>query len=466
MRTEFDAIIIGSGQAGPFLAVRLAEAGLRTALIEREHLGGTCVNLGCMPTKTLVASARAAHVVRRAREFGVGVDGDIRIDMKSVRARKDAIVEASRASLEAWIAATPNLTLVRGHARFVSPDAVRVEEHLFRAPRIFINVGGRPVLPEWPGLSRIPYMTSAEALDLQEVPERLVIAGASYIGLEFAQIFRRFGSRVTVIDAAERIVPREDPDVSQGLKRILEAEGIEFRLGVRDIRLSQSGLGFWLEGAAAGRAIAVPGSHLLLAVGRRPNSDALSLERAGVAIDRKGFIVVDDELRTSAPGIWALGDVNGRGAFTHTAYNDFEIVAANLLDGGQRRLSDRIPAYALFTDPPLARVGMTEAEALAVSDHVLVGRLAMSRVGRARERGETQGFMKVLVDARSDRILGAALLGIEADEAIHVLITAMAADMTSEALRRVVPVHPTVAELIPTLLSSLEPLCAVRASAA
>jgi pyruvate/2-oxoglutarate dehydrogenase complex dihydrolipoamide dehydrogenase (E3) component len=454
MRTEFDAIIIGSGQAGPFLAVRLAKAGYRTALIERAQLGGTCVNLGCMPTKALVASARAAHLARRAGDFGVRLTGAVEIDLKAVRARKDAIVRASRASLEAWVAATPNLTLVRGHARFAAPGAVQVEDALLHAPRIFINVGGRPVVPDWPGLSHIPFLTSSEIMELDAVPERLVVAGASYIGLEFAQIFRRFGAEVTVIDVAERLVAREDPDVSAGLRRVLEDEGIRFHLGVKDIAITPRDGGFRLEG----RGAAIDGSHLLLAVGRRPNSDGLSLERAGVAIDARGFIPVDEELRTNAPGVWALGDVNGRGAFTHTAYNDHEIVAANLLEGGGRRLSDRIPAYALFTDPPLARVGMTEAQALSACADVRVGRLAMTRVGRARERGETSGFMKVLVDGRTDRLLGAAFFGIEADEAIHVLITAMSAGLTCEDLRRAVPVHPTVSELIPTLLSSLEPL--------
>jgi pyruvate/2-oxoglutarate dehydrogenase complex dihydrolipoamide dehydrogenase (E3) component len=466
MSTEFDAIIIGSGQAGPSLAARLARAGLKTALIERDQLGGTCVNRGCMPTKTLVASARAAHVARRAAEYGVMLGGEIAVDMKAVRARKDAIVLSSRANLEAWIVATPNLTLIRGHARFVSPDAVAVEDQLYRAPKIFINVGGRPVVPDWPGLERIRYLTSTEVMELDQVPAHLVIAGASYIGLEFAQIFRRFGAAVTVIDLADRVVPREDAEVSAALRTILEAEGVEFRLGVRDVKVTPRGQGFILEGETGEGRAGLAGSHLLLAVGRRPNADALSLERAGVAIDRRGFITVDEQLRTSTPGIWALGDVNGRGAFTHSAYNDHEIVAANLFDGGQRRVSDRIPAYALFTDPSLARAGMSEAEARACGRSVLVGRLAMSRVGRARERGETAGFMKVLVDAASGHILGASLLGIEADEAIHVFITAMACGLTADQLRRAVPVHPTVSELIPTLLSGLEPLPAACATAA
>ena len=466
MPTEFDAIIIGSGQAGSFLAVRLAKAGFRTALIERDQLGGTCVNRGCMPTKTLVASARAAHVARRAADFGVILDGEVRIDMQAVRARKDSIVLSSRASLEAWIAATPKLTLVRGHARFVSSDTVRVEEQLYRAAKIFINVGGRPVVPDWPGLERTAYLTSTEVMDLDEVPAHLVIAGASYIGLELAQVFRRFGAAVTVIDAADRPVAREDPEVCAELRRILEAEDVQFRLGVRDVRVTARKAGFILEAAGSGEELRLCGSHLLLAVGRRPNSDPLSLEQAGVAVDGRGFIAVDDQLRTNVPGIWALGDVNGRGAFTHSAYNDYEIVAANLLDGEDRRLGDRIPAYALFTDPPLARVGMSEAQALASGCDVLVARLPMSRVGRARERGETAGFMKALVDASSGRILGATLLGIEADEAIHVFITAMAAGLTADQLRRAVPVHPTVSELIATLLSNLEPLSAIRASAA
>jgi pyruvate/2-oxoglutarate dehydrogenase complex dihydrolipoamide dehydrogenase (E3) component len=458
MPGRYDAIIIGSGQAGPFLAVRLAEAGLKTLLIERGHLGGTCVNTGCMPTKTLVASARVAHLARRAESYGVRVGGPVDVDLAAVRARKAEIVETSRANLEAWLGAIPNLTRLRAHAHFLAPNTVAAGGETYRAPRIFINVGGRPAVPQWPGLMQTPHLTSTEALEVAELPAHLVIAGASYIGLEFAQIFRRFGAAVTVIDSAARIVAREDPDVSLALRRILECEGIAFELGVRDIEVAPRSCGFELTAAGAAGSVLLTGSHLLLAVGRRPNSDGLDLDRAGVATDARGYIVVDDELRTNVPGIWALGDVNGRGAFTHTSYNDFEIVAANLLDGARRSVRDRIPAYALFTDPPLARVGLTEAEALETCKDVLIGHLPMRRVGRARERGETQGFMKALVDGATGKLLGAALLGIEADEAIHGLILAMASGLRVDDLRRAVPIHPTVSELIPTLLSGLEAL--------
>jgi pyruvate/2-oxoglutarate dehydrogenase complex dihydrolipoamide dehydrogenase (E3) component len=458
MATSYDAIVIGSGQAGPSVAVRLAAGGARTALIEREHLGGTCVNDGCMPTKTLVASARAAHVARRAADFGVVIGGPVGVDMAAVKARKDAIVAQSQRNLARWLDTTPNLDLCWGHARFVGPHAVEVAGRVLEAPQIFVNVGGRALLPEWPGIDRVPVLTHTTLLELDRLPEHLVVVGASYIGLEFAQIYRRFGSRVTVLEHAARPIAREDPEVSREVQRMLEAEGVRFHLAVRDAVLSANRLRVQIEFDDEEGPQWLEASHLLAAIGRRPNTDDLGLERAGIATDAHGFITVDEQLRTSVPGVWALGDVNGRGAFTHTSYNDHEIVLANLLDGGKRRVGDRIPAYALFTDPPLARIGLSESQARATGRPVLVGALPMSRVGRARERGETQGFMKVLVDAQSERILGATLLGIEADEAIHVLLDAMAADVSYQAIRRAVHIHPTVSELIPTLLGSLRPL--------
>jgi pyruvate/2-oxoglutarate dehydrogenase complex dihydrolipoamide dehydrogenase (E3) component len=457
--SSFDAIVIGSGQAGPSLAVRLAGAGLRTALVEREHLGGTCVNDGCTPTKTLVASARAAHIARRAADFGVVLAGPVQVDMKAAKARMDAVVGASVAGLTQWLEGTQNLSLVWGHARFVGPNAVRVGEQVLQAPRIFVNVGGRPVVPDWPGVADVPVLTNTTILELEALPAHLVVVGASYIGLEFAQVYRRFGSRVTVIELADRPIAREDADVSNEVRAILEREGVEFLFGARDARLERlRGTGVRVRLAADGRDRTIDGSHLLFAVGRRPNSDGLDLDQAGIATDARGFIVVDDELRTNVPGVWALGDVNGRGAFTHTSYNDHEIVAANLLDGGARRVSDRIAAYALFTDPPLGRVGLTEAEVRAQGIPTLMGVLPMTRVGRARERGETQGFMKVLVHRDTGRILGAALLCIEGDEIVHTLIDAMAGDVSAETIRRAMHIHPTVSELIPTLLANLQPL--------
>ena len=458
MAEGFDAIVIGTGQAGPALAERLAAAGRRTAIVERKRFGGTCVNVGCIPTKTLVANARAAHVARQAATFGVIVDGPIRIDMARVKARKDAVVAESTRNIEQWLRGTANLTVLQGHARFTSPHTVRVGDRDLVAPQIFVNTGGRAALPAIDGLADVPYLTSTGILDLDTLPEHLVVVGGSYIGLEFAQMYRRFGSRVTVVEMAPRLIAREDEDVSLAVQALLEHEGIDVRTGAQCLRVARDPQGIAVEVDCAREPRKIVGTHLLLATGRVPNTDDLGLERAGVVIDARGYIVVDDALATSVPGIWALGDVNGRGGFTHTAYNDYEIVAANVLDGDRRRVSDRFPVYALFTDPPLARAGMGAHEARASGRPVLVGRRDMTRVGRARERGETTGFMQVLVDAETQRILGATLFGIEADEAIHCLIDAMSANLSYPAIQRAVHIHPTVAELIPTLLGELQPL--------
>ena len=460
MLSTFDAIVIGAGQAGPFLAVRLAEAGLKTALIEREHLGGTCVNDGCIPTKALVASARAAYVARRAADWGVRIDGAVGVDMAAVKARKDRVVAESVNNLTTWLAGIANLTLLWGHARFTGPHEVQVGDQRLQAPKIFINTGGRAVLPDWPGIADVPVLTNTSMMALDRVPEHLVVIGGSYIGLEFAQMHRRFGARVTVLEYADRLIAREDPEVSSEVQNILEAEGVTFHLGVRDARVGRGAEGPEIRIAlrAGGVAHELEASHLLAAVGRRPNTGDLGLAQAGIVTDTRGFITVDEQLQTNVPGVWALGDVNGRGAFTHTSYNDHEIVAANRLEGASRRISDRIPAYGLFIDPPLGRCGQTEAEVRASGRPALVGVLPMTRVGRARERGETRGFMKVLVDAQTERILGASLLGVEGDEAVHVLLTAMYAGTSYKALQRAVHIHPTVSELIPTLLSKLAPL--------
>ena len=463
MNHHFDAIVIGAGQAGPALAARLAQAGMKTALIEREHLGGTCVNDGCTPTKTLVASARAAHVVRYAARFGVvsGVatgDAEMSVDMRAVKARKDAVVAESVAGLGAWLGGVANLTLFRASARFVGPGRLQVGNDELAAPKTFINVGGRPAVPDWPGIQDVPYLTNTTMMDLDVLPEHLVIVGGSYIGLEFAQMYRRFGSRVSVIEASARLIGREDAEVSDAVRAILEGEGVAFHVGAQNLSVQRDAAGVRITFDVQGAAQSVTGSHLLVAVGRRPNTDGLGLEAAGVALDARSFIVVDDELRTSAPGVWALGDVNGKGAFTHTSYNDFEIVAANVLEGGTRRVSDRIPTYALYTDPPLGRIGMSEAEVRASGRAARVATLPMTRVARARERGETAGFMKVLVDAQTNRILGAALLGIEADEVVQLLLLAMAADLPYTRIQQTMWIHPTVTELLPTLFAALKPL--------
>ncbi|MBI5721506.1 MAG: FAD-containing oxidoreductase [Burkholderiales bacterium] len=458
MSRALDAIVIGAGQAGPSLAARLAqEGGMKVALIEREHLGGTCVNNGCMPTKTLVASARAAHVARQAAHWGVRVEGTVSVDMKAVKARKDAVVNQSVENLTRWLGGIANLRLIRGHARFVGMREVEVNGERLSAPRVFLNVGGRPVLPNWPGLDAVPVLTNTSVMELESLPEHLVVAGGSYIGLEFAQIYRRFGARVTVLEVAERIIAREDPEVSREVQALLEGEGVVFHLGVRDVRASGEAGAIELAFHTAGGDQRVTGTHLLAAVGRRPNTDDLGLEHTGLAADARGLVAVDDELRTPVEGIWALGDVNGRGAFTHTSYNDHEIVAAKLLDGAARSTRERVPAYALFVDPPLARFGASEVELRAAGRPFLVGRLPMARVGRARERGETAGFMKVLVDPQTERLLGAALLGIEADEVVHELLLALHAGLSYRQVQRLVHIHPTVSELLPTLFSTLAP---------
>jgi len=460
MTTSYDAIVIGAGQAGLPLAARLAKAGLKTALVEREHLGGTCVNDGCIPTKTLVASARAAHVARRAGDWGVRIEGAISVDMRAVKARKDRVVAESIASLAKWMASTPGVTLLWGHARFVAPNAVEVDGARLEAPRIFINVGGRAVLPTWDGIAGVPVLTNTSMMAVDALPEHLLVAGGSYIGLEFAQMYRRFGARVTVLEYGDRLIAREDREVSREVQAILEREGIDFHFSVQQARVAagEGGHGVRVSIGAGVGAKVIEGSHLLAAVGRKPNTDDLGLDKAGIATDARGFIVVDDELRTSVPGVWALGDANGRGAFTHTSYNDHKIVADNLLSGGKRKVSDRLTAYALFIDPPLGRVGMSEAEVRARGKPALVGVMPMTRVGRAKERGETQGFMKVLVDAESERILGASLLCIEGDEIVHSILDVMAADASYKVIERAVHIHPTVSELIPTLLEQLKPL--------
>lgn len=457
MSRRFDAIVVGAGQAGPALAGRLTAAGQTVAVIERHLFGGTCVNTGCMPTKTMVASARAIHLARRGAEYGFSIDGEVRVDMARVQARAAAVSATSRSNVRQWLDGMDGCTVIEGHARFVAPDTLAVGEERLSATRIFLNVGGRAAVPPLPGIDQVPFLTNTGILQLTEVPEHLLVIGGSYIGLEFAQMFRRFGARVTVVEKGPRLVAREDEAVSQAIREIIEGEGIAVRTGAECIRLAAHA-----EGAAVGVDCIegepeVVASHVLLAVGRRPNTDDLGLEAAGIATDARGFITVDDHLATSVPGIFAIGDCNGRGAFTHTAYNDFEIVAANLLDGADRRVSDRVPGYALFIDPPLGRVGMTLAEARETGRPLLVATRPMSRVGRAVEMGETQGFMSVVVDAGTRRILGAGILGVNGDEAIHGLLDAVNAGTPYDVLQWLVPIHPTVSELIPTLLGSLAP---------
>ena len=454
----FDAIIIGAGQAGPALAEKLGAAGMKVAVIERKHFGGTCVNTGCMPAKALVASAYAAHLTRRASDFGVSIGGRVGIDMPAVKARKDGVALTARGNVEKWLRGMKGCTVIQGHARFESAHELSVAttsgELRLTAPKIFLNVGGRALRPDMPGIDTVKTLDNVSVLELDRVPEHLVIVGGSYIGLEFAQIWRRFGARVTVVEKSPRLLGREDEEVSAAIQAILEAEGIAFRLSAECISFAphgeQVGMGVNCENGEP----EVIGSDVLLAVGRRPNTDDLGLEKAGITLDERGYIPVDDQLATAVPGIWALGDCNGRGAFTHTAWNDFEIVAANLLGEAPRRVSDRIDCYALFIDPPLGRVGMTEAQARKAGHKVRIGRRPMSRVGRAVEKGETLGLMKVVIDADSDAILGAAILGVGGDEAVHSVLAAMAARQTATGLAHTVHIHPTVAELIPTVIGS------------
>nr|WP_205648500.1 FAD-containing oxidoreductase [Acuticoccus kandeliae] len=452
-----DAIVIGAGQAGPTVAARLAGAGKRVVLIERAALGGTCVNTGCTPTKAMVASAYAAHLARRAADFGVSA-GPVGVDLAAVVARKDRVVARSRDGLEDWLGATEGLTLKRGHARFVAADAVEVAGERIEAPLIVLNVGGRPSMPDFPGVADVASLNSSTILDLSTLPRHLVVVGGSYVGLEFAQMFRRFGAAVTIVERAPRLVAREDEATSEALAAILREEGITVRTGADCIALAPHPDGVNVHVSCTEGAPEVVGSHVLLAVGRVPNTDDLGLPAAGVATDARGFITVDDRLQTNVPGIYALGDCNGRGAFTHTAYNDGEILTDNLLSGDDRKVSDRIPAYALYTDPPLGRVGLSVAEAKAAGHRVLVGERPMTRVARAVEKGETAGFMKVVVDADSGRILGAALLGVGADEAVHAILAAMAGGLDARGLARTVFIHPTVSELIPTILGELKPV--------
>jgi pyruvate/2-oxoglutarate dehydrogenase complex dihydrolipoamide dehydrogenase (E3) component len=458
MAETYDAIVVGTGQAGPSLVAALAGAGMRVAVIERHKFGGTCVNVGCIPTKTLVASARAAYVAHRGGDFGVVIDGAVRVDMQRVKARKDAVVQRSNEGVENWLKDLDNCTVYEGHARLEGPHTVSVNEQQLDAERIFINVGARAYVPPLPGLNRVEFLTNSGMMDVDFLPEHLVIVGGGYIGLEFAQMYRRFGSRVTVIEMGDRLIRRESEDVSSAVKEILESEGVEVRLKAECVNLDRRNKNVIARVDCDEGAPDVVGSHLLLAVGRRPNTDDLGLDAAGVEVDARGHIQVDDTLQTNVPGVWALGECNGRGAFTHTAYNDYEIVAANLLHDDPRRVTDRIDCYALYIDPPLGPVGMTEQQVRESGRPALMATRPMTRVGRAVEKGETQGFMKVLVDAQTSQILGAAILGVGGDEVVHSILDVMYAKAPYTVIQRAVHIHPTVSELIPTMLADLQPL--------
>ena len=453
---SYDAIIIGTGQAGPPLARRLAGTGMKVAIIERGRFGGTCVNTGCTPTKTLVATAYAAHLARRGADYGVST-GDVKVDMKRVKARKDYVVAKSNGAVERSLKGLENGQVYEGHARFVSPREVQVGTEILNTDQIFINVGARAAVPPIPGLDQVDYLTNSSMMNVDYLPDHLLILGGSYVGLEFGQMYRRFGSAVTVIEGGPRVTPREDEDVSAAIAGFLTKEGVSVRVNAKCLGVRKDGSEIVMT-VDSGDTSEIRGSHLLIATGRRPNTDDLGLERAGVRRDARGYIIVDDELRTSAAGIWALGDCNGRGAFTHTSWNDYQIVAANLLDGEHRRVSDRIPAYALYTDPPLGRAGMTAANVRTSGRRALIGKIAMEDVSRAFEKGETEGFMKILVDADTKEILGAAFVGMSGDEVIHCVLDVMYAKAPYTVLERAMHIHPTVAEFLPVILDSLAPL--------
>jgi pyruvate/2-oxoglutarate dehydrogenase complex dihydrolipoamide dehydrogenase (E3) component len=457
----YDALIIGTGQAGPFLASRLTAAGMTVAIVERKLFGGTCVNTGCIPTKAMVACAYAAHTARRGADYGFEIGGEVRVDLSRVQARKAAISEKSRTGVEGWLRKMERCTVYQGHARFESPHDVRVGEELLTAEKIFINVGGRASVPPMPGLEAIDYLTNSSIMQLDTLPKHLIVVGGSYIGLEFGQMFRRFGSEVTIIEMAPRLIKREDEDICAAVKDIVEQEGVKTRLNATCISFRQDGDTIFAGVDCTDGEPEVAGSHVLLAVGRQLNTDDLGLDKAGVTVDDHGVIAVDDQLRTNVPHIWALGDCNGKGAFTHTSYNDAEIVAANLIDNDPRRVSDRITTYGLFIDPPLGRAGMTEAEVRKRGRPALIGTRAMTRVARAVEKGEPQGLMKILVDAESQEILGAAVLGTGGDEVIHCVLDTMYAKKPYTLIQRAVHIHPTVSELIPTMLGELKPFPAV-----
>jgi pyruvate/2-oxoglutarate dehydrogenase complex dihydrolipoamide dehydrogenase (E3) component len=454
---SYDAIIIGTGQAGPSLAARFAAAGKTVAVIERHKFGGTCVNTGCIPTKTMVASAYAAHTARRGAEYGFDISGEVRVDMKQVKARKDKVSGRSNKGVEEWMRGLKNGTVIQGHARFQSANTVVVDDEVLRADKVYVNVGGRASIPDMPGIHDVPILTNSSMMDIDYLPRHLVIVGGSYVGLEFGQMYRRFGSEVTIVEMAPRLIHREDEDVSQTVREILEAEGINIRLNAKCISLAKHDGGVAVRMDCEEGAPEEFGTHVLLAVGRIPNTSDLGLDRAGVATDERGYIVVDDQLQTNVPGIWAMGDCNGRGAFTHTSYNDYEIVADNLFDAGHRRLSDRIEAYALYTDPPLGRCGMTDAAIRKSGRAALVAKYPMVRVSRAFEKGETQGFMKICVDAETKQILGAAIFGTGGDEVIHVVLDVMYAKAPYTVIQRAMHIHPTVSEYLPTVLGKLEP---------
>lgn len=454
---KYDAIVIGSGQGGNPLSQGLADHGWTVALIEREHLGGTCINTGCTPTKTMVACAQVAHYARHAARWGVRA-AEVSVDLPRIVALKDRIVERFRSGKQHQVDSRKNLHLYREHARFVSPKRLQVGDDMLESERVFINTGTRPEIPSIPGLAGVGYLTNASLMELRELPEHLLVLGGGYIGLEFGQMFRRFGSQVTIVHRGDEILSREDADVARELQKALEAEGTRFVLNARTTRVEKANDQIVLTHDEGGGPSTLSGSHLLVATGRRPNTDDLGLEKAGVETDTLGFIKVNSRLETSAPAVWALGDVKGGPAFTHISYNDYQILYANLVEGKHLAIDNRIVPYAVFTDPQLGRVGMTEKEARATGRRLKIGRIPMTWVARAIERDETAGLMKIVVDASSDRILGAAILATEGGELVQTLGVLMVAGIPYTLLKGAVYIHPTLAEGFFTLMEEVKPV--------
>jgi pyruvate/2-oxoglutarate dehydrogenase complex dihydrolipoamide dehydrogenase (E3) component len=455
--STYDAIVIGSGQAGNPLCQKLADQGWTVALIEKDHLGGTCINTGCTPTKTMIASAQVAHYTRSAERWGVR-NGAVSVDLPRIVARKDQIVGQFRSGQERKVQQRKNLHLYRGQARFVAPHRLRVNDQDLESERIFINTGTRVALPRLEGLDQLDFLTNASIMQLNAVPDHLLVLGGGYIGLEFGQMFRRFGSRVTILQRTDHILPREDADVTEELQKALEAEGIEFRLNSTPTQVAKENGRVVLSVETGGRSDKVAGTHLLVATGRRPNSDDLGLETTGVRTDARGYIQVNNRLETNVPGIWALGDVKGGPAFTHISYNDYQIVYANLIEGKSLTTDHRLVPYSVFTDPQLGRVGMTEKEARATGARLKIGKIPMSWVARAIERDETAGLMKLVVDAGSDRILGAAILATEGGELVQILAAVMLAGAPYTLLKGAIYIHPTLAEGFWTLMEEVKPV--------
>jgi pyruvate/2-oxoglutarate dehydrogenase complex dihydrolipoamide dehydrogenase (E3) component len=454
---KYDAIIIGSGQAGNPLSYRLADLGWQVALIEKHNLGGTCINTGCTPTKAMVHRAQITHYARNASRWGVRAE-NVSADLAVIVAQKEKVVASFRGGIQTKIGLHSNIKLYRGQAYFTNAHQVQVGEILLEAEKIFINTGGRPNIPDIPGLDAAGVLTNETTMDLMELPEHLIVLGGGYIGLEFGQMFRRYGSRVTIIHNQRQIVPREDPEISAELQKILEGEGIEFHLNAQANRVEQAKGTVKVSIAGAQGPSTISGSHLLAAVGRKPNTDGLGLDKAGVETDKFGFIRVNSRLETNVPGIWALGDVKGGPAFTHISYNDYQIVDANLTQGKNLSIENRIVPYCVFTDPQLGGVGMTEKEARAAGRKLKIGTIPMSYVARAIERDETAGLMKVIVDAANDRILGAAILGSEGGELVQTLYTLMLGNLPYTILKGAIYIHPTLTEGFFALLDSVKPV--------